>query len=80
MRVRASIPLHKLQMVIMVFCHELNNIRDGATANEQIEELLRAMKTKERVSDIRKRLQLTLVHDAKINKILPEKVYKQVKK
>ena len=38
-----------------------------------MEELVRALKDKERASDIRKRLQLTLAHDAYISRILPEK-------
>ena len=55
----------------MVLCHELTNIRGGAAG--MVEELVRALKDKERASDIRKRLQLTLAHDAYISRILPEK-------
>ena len=62
----------------MVLCHELTNIRGGA--GNRVEELVRALKTKDRAADIRKRLQLTLAHDAYINRMIPDQVSASSKK
>ena len=67
----ASSTQHKPQVAYMVVSHEFTNIRGGAVG--LVEEMRNALRDKERAHDIRRRLQLTLAHDAYVGRILAEK-------